>query len=53
MLTKLEIISSSRKKRKKSLEKKVKGENFGGETGFRIYNVEKIKQDGEEDGKEG
>ena len=42
-----------KKKEKKSLRKKVKGENFGNEVGFRIYDVEKIKEDGEEDEKEG
>ena len=52
MLTKLEIISLSRKKRKKGLEKMVKGENFGDKVGFRDYNIEKIDEDGEEDRKE-
>ena len=47
VLTKFEIISSSRKKRKSS-RKKVKGENFGSEVEFMIYDVEKIKEDGKE-----
>ena len=38
---KLEIINSSRKKRKKGLGKKVKRENFGHEVRFRFYDVEK------------
>ena len=50
VVMKLEIISLSRKK---GLEKKVKEKNFGGEVGFRVYDVEKIKEDEEEeDGKE-
>ena len=53
VLTKLEIFSSSRKERKKGFGKKVKGENFGGEVGFRIYDVKKIEEDKEEEnGKE-
>ena len=54
VLTKLKIISLSRKKRKKGLEMKVKGENFGGEVGFRVFDGEKIEEDrDEEDEKEG
>ena len=48
MLMELEIIGLSRKKRK-SLEKKEKSENFGGEVGFRVYNLEEMEEDGEED----
>ena len=48
VLTKLEIINLSRKKRKKSFEEKEKGENFGGEVGFRVYDVKKIEEDGKE-----
>ena len=34
VLTELMIVSLSRKKRKKDLRKKEKGENFGDEVGF-------------------
>ena len=53
VLTTLKNISYQEKREKKYLEKKVKGKNFGGEVGFRVYLVEKIKENGEdEDGKE-
>ena len=39
VLTKLEIISLSRKKRKNGLGKKMTRENFDGEVGFRIYDA--------------
>ena len=48
VLTELEIIGLSRRKRKKGLGEKKKGENFGGEVRFRIYDVEKIKENEEE-----
>ena len=42
VLTKLKIISLSRKKKKKKgLRKNVKVENFGSEVKFRIYDIEK------------
>ena len=41
VLTKFEIVGLSRKNRKKGLRKKEKGENFGGEVGFRVYDVKK------------
>ena len=53
VLTKLEIISSSRKKRKKRFGKEGDGENFDGEVEFRIYDVEKIEEYEEDDEKEG
>ena len=40
------IVGLSRKK--KGLGKKKKGENFGSEVRFRVYDIEKIKEDGEE-----
>ena len=47
-------LSVHQKKREKKFKKEVRGENFGSEVGFRIYDVEKIKEDWEEeDGKEG
>ena len=48
MLKKFEIINLSKKIEKKDLEKKVKEENFSCEIRLRIYDVEKIKQEGKE-----
>ena len=42
------IVSLSRKKRKKDLRKKEKGENFSDEVGFRVYDIENMEEDGEE-----
>ena len=49
VLMKFEIVGLSRKKRNKGLTKKEKGENFGGEVGFRVYDVKKMEEDGEEE----
>ena len=38
--------------RKKWFGKEGKMRKFGGEVGFRVYDVEKIEEDGEKDGEE-
>ena len=52
VLMKLEIVSLSINKRKKSLGKKEKREDFGCEVGFRVDDVEKMEEDGEEEHEE-
>ena len=52
VLMKLEIVGLSIKKRKKCLGKKEKREDFGSEVGFRVYDLEKIEEDGEEEDEE-
>ena len=52
VLMELEIVGISIKNRKKILGKKEKREDCGSEVGFRVYDVEKMEEDGEEENEE-